>query len=90
MGAGRGTRRGTRRVRWRGLDRTGRHALKPLDRRAALAAYGPTTGDRIRLADSDLWVRVAEDRQALGDQPMWGYGRTMRARMAQSDAPATA
>jgi len=50
-----------------------------------LAAYGPTAGDRIRLADSDLWVRVTEDRQAPGDQPMWGYARTMRRGMAQRD-----
>ncbi len=54
-------------------------------RRDALAAYGPSVGDRIRLADSDLWVRVAEDRQAPGDQPMWGYARTMRRGMAQRD-----
>ncbi|CAN5826728.1 urease subunit alpha [soil metagenome] len=50
-----------------------------------LAAYGPTAGDRIRLADSDLRVRVTEDRQAPGDQPMWGYARTMRRGMAQRD-----
>ncbi|MDQ3553909.1 MAG: urease subunit alpha [Chloroflexota bacterium] len=53
--------------------------------RPSLAAHGPTAGDRIRLADSDLWVRVAEDRQAQGDQPMWGYARTMRRGMAQQD-----
>nr|MBA3413742.1 urease subunit alpha [Chloroflexia bacterium] len=50
-----------------------------------LAAYGPSAGDRIRLADSELWIRVAEDRQAPGDQPMWGYARTMRRGMAQRD-----
>ena len=45
--------------------------------------YGPSTGDRIRLADSGLWVRVAEDRQAAGDEPMWGYAKTIRPRIAQ-------
>jgi urease subunit alpha len=49
-----------------------------------LARYGPTTGDRIRLADSDLWVRVAEDRQATGDEPQWGYAKNLRQRMTQS------
>jgi urease subunit alpha len=49
-----------------------------------LARYGPTTGDRIRLADSDLWIRVAEDRQAPGDQPQWGYAKNLRHRMTQS------
>jgi urease alpha subunit len=34
--------------------------------------YGATTGDRVRLGDTDLWVRVAEDRTARGDEPLWG------------------
>ncbi len=46
--------------------------------------YGPTAGDRIRLADTDLWVRVAEDRQAIGDEPQWGYAKTFRPRIAQA------
>ena len=58
-----------------------RRALDPAER---LARYGPTTGDRIRLADTDLWVRVTEDRQAAGDEPIWGYGKTIRPRMAQT------
>ena len=49
-----------------------------------LARYGPTTGDRIRLADSDLWIRVGEDRQATGDEPQWGYAKNLRGRMTQS------
>jgi urease subunit alpha len=50
--------------------------------------YGPTTGDRIRLADTDLWIRVQEDRTAPGDEPIWGYAKNLRMRMTQSDAPA--
>jgi urease subunit alpha len=42
------------------------------------ARYGPTTGDRVRLADTDLWIRVEADRQALGDEPIWGYAKTIR------------
>jgi urease subunit alpha len=49
-----------------------------------LARFGPTTGDRIRLGDTDLWVTVAEDRQAPGDEPIWGYGKTIRPGMAQA------
>ncbi|MEA2677466.1 MAG: urease subunit alpha, partial [Chloroflexota bacterium] len=45
---------------------------------------GPSVGDRIRIADSDLWLRVEEDRQALGDEPLWGYGKTIRLRQAQT------
>jgi urease subunit alpha len=47
--------------------------------------YGATTGDRVRLADTDLWVRVGEDRTARGDEPLWGYAKNLRSRMAQFD-----
>jgi len=47
--------------------------------------YGPTTGDALRLADTDLWVRVEEDRVGYGDEPMWGYAKNFRSRMAQHD-----
>lgn len=54
--------------------------ISPADR---LARYGPSTGDRVRLADTDLWVRVGEDRQAQGDEPIWGYAKTLRTRSVQ-------
>lgn len=57
--------------------------LSPVER---LARYGPSTGDRVRLADTDLWIRVAEDRQAPGDEPIWGYAKTIRPRAAQGRA----
>ncbi len=47
--------------------------------------YGPTTGDRLRLADTDLWVRVEADHVGYGDEPMWGYGKNLRSRQAQFD-----
>ena len=37
------------------------------------------------MADSDLYLRVDEDRQAHGDEPLWGYGKTIRLRQAQTD-----
>ena len=57
--------------------RTRRAGESPLPEER-LARYGPTTGDRVRLGDTDLWVRVAEDRQAPGDEPIWGYAKTLR------------
>jgi urease subunit alpha len=57
--------------------------MSPLSPRERLARYGPTTGDRVRLADTDLWVVVGEDRQAHGDEPLWGYAKTIRPRSAQ-------
>ena len=47
--------------------------------------YGATTGDRVRLGDTDLWVRVAEDRTALGDEPVWGYAKNLRSGIEQDD-----
>ena len=59
--------------------------MKPLSTEERLARFGPGVGDRVRLADSDLWIRVGEDRQAPGDEPIWGYARNLRAGLAQSE-----
>jgi urease subunit alpha len=50
--------------------------------------YGATTGDRVRLGDTDLWVRVGEDRTARGDEPVWGYAKNLRSLIAQDDTAA--
>jgi urease subunit alpha len=47
--------------------------------------YGPTTGDRVRLGDTNLWVRVEDDHVGYGDEPVWGYAKNFRSRMAQFD-----
>ena len=52
--------------------------------------HGPTAGDRVRLADTDLWIRVEEDLTEPGDQALWGYAKNWRSRMAQQDAATTA
>ena len=59
------------------------NGLSPEER---LARYGPTTGDQVRLGDTDLWIRVEEDRQAQGDEPIWGYAKTLRPRATQGRA----
>jgi len=40
--------------------------------------YGPTTGDRIRLADTDLWVEVETDDTEAGEELLGGCGKTAR------------
>ena len=40
--------------------------------------YGPTVGDRVRLADTDLFVEVEEDRGTPGDEAVFGGGKTLR------------
>ena len=53
--------------------------------RAAYASmYGPTTGDRVRLADTDLIIEVEEDRTTYGDEVKFGGGKVIRDGMGQS------
>ena len=49
--------------------------------------YGPTTGDSIRLGDTELWVRVEEDRTVYGDEVKFGGGKVIRDGMGQSQRP---
>jgi urease subunit alpha len=52
------------------------------ERHAAL--YGPTTGDRVRLADTALWIEVEADLTGPpGDEAVFGGGKTIRESMAQ-------
>ena len=50
------------------------------------ALYGPTVGDRLRLADTDLWLEVEEDRCVGGDEAVFGGGKTIRESMGQGTA----
>jgi len=53
--------------------------------RAAYAAmYGPTVGDRVRLADTDLIIEVEEDRTVYGEEVKFGGGKVIRDGMGQS------
>jgi urease subunit alpha len=45
--------------------------------------YGPTAGDRMRLADTDLWIQVETDLCAGGDEAVFGGGKTIRESMLQ-------
>ncbi len=46
--------------------------------------FGPTTGDRVRLADTELWLEVEEDRTTYGDEVKFGGGKVIRDGMGQS------
>ncbi|TDT17384.1 urease [Ilumatobacter fluminis] len=58
--------------------------MSTIDRSRYRALYGPTTGDRIRLADTDLWIEVTEDHCAGGDEVVFGGGKVIRESMGQS------
>ena len=60
-----------------------------LTRSRYAALYGPTTGDRVRLADTDLLIEVTEDRcggpgPRAGDEAVFGGGKVIRESMGQS------
>jgi urease subunit alpha len=59
--------------------------MAELSREEYRKRYGPTTGDRVRLGDTDLWVRVENDHVGFGDEPVWGYAKNFRSRMMQFD-----
>ncbi|MCF8133278.1 MAG: urease subunit alpha [Synechococcus sp. Tobar2m-G35] len=55
----------------------------PMDRRAYAETYGPTTGDRLRLADTDLILEVEKDFTHYGDEVKFGGGKVIRDGMGQ-------
>ncbi len=57
-----------------------------ISRRAYAALYGPTTGDQIRLADTDLWIEVEQDLTVGGEESVFGGGKSIRESMAQGSA----
>ena len=54
-----------------------------ISRERYAALYGPTTGDQVRLGDTDLWIEVEEDRVFGGDEAVFGGGKSIRESMAQ-------
>jgi len=63
--------------------------MTTLDRGRYAALYGPTKGDRIRLADTNLLIEIEEDRSAgprPGDEVVFGGGKVIRESMGQSRA----
>jgi len=55
-----------------------------IGRRAYAEHYGPTTGDRVRLADTALWVQVEKDFTRYGEEVKFGGGKVIRDGMGQS------
>jgi len=55
-----------------------------MDRLAYAQTYGPTVGDRIRLADTELFIEVEQDYTTYGDEVKFGGGKVIRDGMGQS------
>ena len=60
--------------------------MREIDRDRYALLYGPTRGDRVRLADTDLLIEVEEDRCGGGDEIVFGGGKVVRESMGQSRA----
>ena len=60
--------------------------MREIDRDRYALLYGPTRGDRVRLADTDVLIEVEEDRCGGGDEIVFGGGKVVRESMGQSRA----
>ena len=55
-----------------------------LSRRAYAGLYGPTVGDQVRLADTELWLEIEKDYSVYGDEVVFGGGKVIRDAQGQS------
>ena len=55
-----------------------------ISRQAYAEMFGPTVGDRVRLADTDLWIEVERDLTVYGEEVKFGGGKVIRDGMGQS------
>ncbi|WP_054027291.1 urease subunit alpha [Bacillus sp. FJAT-28004] len=58
--------------------------MTKMDRRSYAAMFGPTKGDAIRLADTELWAQIEHDYTVYGDECKFGGGKVIRDGMGQS------
>ena len=58
--------------------------MSKISRSAYAEMFGPTTGDRIRLADTQLWIEIEHDHTCYGDEVTFGGGKVIRDGMGQS------
>jgi len=52
--------------------------MSRMDRTSYAQMFGPTTGDRVRLADTELWLQVEKDFTRYGDEVKFGGGKVIR------------
>ncbi|OBU26698.1 urease subunit alpha [Photobacterium kishitanii] len=61
--------------------------MASISRQAYAEMFGPTVGDKMRLADTDLWLSVEHDYTVYGDEVKFGGGKVIRDGMGQSQRP---
>ncbi|MGM0680499.1 MAG: urease subunit alpha, partial [Pseudomonadota bacterium] len=62
--------------------------MSGISRQAYAEMYGPTTGDRVRLGDTELFIEVKSDHTVYGDEVKFGGGKVIRDGMGQSQLTA--
>jgi urease subunit alpha len=55
-----------------------------IDRRSYVAMFGPTVGDRVRLADTELIIEVEKDHAVYGEETRYGPGKVLRDGLGQA------
>src|ERR1700685_4637366 len=66
------------------ISATSNHMSLKIPRRQYADLYGPTTGDRVRLADTDLFIEIEKDLTTPGEEAKFGGGKVIRDGMGQS------
>src|SRR5699024_8366116 len=64
--------------------RSGGRGMAEISREEYAQLYGPTVGDKLRLADTDLWISPEKDYTFGGDESAFGGGKVVRESMLQS------
>ncbi|MBO4141314.1 urease subunit alpha [Micromonospora tulbaghiae] len=64
--------------------------MSQISRQEYAGMYGPTTGDQIRLGDTDLYIEIEKDLRVLGDEVMYGGGKTLRDGMGSASEATSA
>ncbi|HUN51038.1 MAG TPA: urease subunit alpha, partial [Candidatus Sulfotelmatobacter sp.] len=67
-----------------GAATVGANVATRIARRAYADMFGPTVGDRVRLADTELFIEVEADRTIYGEEVKFGGGKVIRDGMGQS------
>ena len=60
--------------------------MAKISRRQYADLYGPTTGDKIRLSDTDLYIEIEKDLRVYGEEAVYGGGKTLRDGMGYDNA----
>ena len=55
-----------------------------IDRESYASMFGPTCGDKVRLADTDLFIEIEDDKTTYGEEVKFGGGKVIRDGMGQS------